>query len=168
MRKLIVASFLLILVLCSCEILDLIREQPEVEVVFKELTPLGLNFYNNTLDFLAKLDVTNKGSAAIPNTKIDYDLFLMNYLTNDYYDESFISGSVDENTRIEGGETKTLEVPVNIDIEKLWDQGPSILIRYLANQRDVDYKIVMKISFLNIPIIERPEIGTFTLPAGLF
>ena len=162
MRKIIVASVLLIFVLCSCDILDLIREQPEVEVVFKELTPLGLNFNNNTLDFLAKLDVTNKGSTAIPNTKIDWKLYL-----NDYTDP-FAEDTPEINTRIEGGETKTLEVPVNIGIEKLWEQGPSILIRYLANQRDVDYKIVMKISFLNIPIIERPEIGTFTLPAGLY
>ena len=159
-RKIIVVSLLLILVLCSCDTLDLLREQPDVEVVFKDLTPLGLS--NNGLDFLARLDVTNKGSATIPRTKIDWDLFL-----NDY-SSPFANDSLDEGTRIEGGERKTLEVPVRVSTQKLLEQGPSIVARYLTGQRDVRYTLKMKISFLNISIMERSASGTTTLPSGIF
>ena len=162
MQKTIVISILLILVLCSCDVLDLLREQPDVEVKFKDLTPLGLNSNTNTLDLLAKWDVTNKGSATIPRTKIDWKLYL-----NDYANH-FAEGIPEVDTRIEGGETKTLDIPVNIGIQKIIEQGSSIIAGYYLGQRNVKYKIVMKISILNVPLIERSENGTFTLPSGVF
>ena len=166
MRKIIVVSLLLILAFCGCDTLDLLRDPPDVDVALNG-DPEFKSIDSDSLKFLVKLDVTNKGTATIDNVKINWKFFFMKNLSNEYYEKPFADDSL-EVPRITGGQKRTLDVDVPIDIQTLFQQGPSIAAGYYLGQRELRYKIVMEIKYFNIHVGDRTETGTLTLPSGIF
>ena len=159
MRKVIFVSILLILVLCSCGSLSSLVDEPTV--VLNRANPVAFKgFDSKGVNLEAKLDVTNNASIAIPRTNIDYELYVANY------PNPFTSGSMEKTSSIGSGETITVDVPVAIGVQQLFQHGPSLIAKSLAGE-SVPYTIKMKIGFSVFPLISisREVKGEMPLPS---
>ena len=137
--------FLLAFVLFGCKSAVSFTDPTVVLNAREPVTFKGLD--SNGLNLLAKLDVTNNDSDTIPKTRIEWELFI-----NDF-SGSFTKGTLEKTSSIGGGETVTMDVPVNIGIQQLFQQGPSLITLYLSGVRELDYTLKMKISF-PIPVLK--------------
>ena len=146
MRKTIFLSLSLILVLCSCGSLDSLFDGPEV-ALHSAPAFVGIDD-NNAVKFLAKLDVTNHGSIAIPETDIKWKLFIFDLDSS----APFTEGVLHKNDSIGSGKTVTMEVPVSIDLMKLFEHAESIIIKAMAGEK-IPYAIKLDIDFPILPFV---------------
>jgi len=139
---------------------------PQVAMVVKE-PDVSLNSVNITrislsgVDMLARVDVENPNSFTIPLPKIDWELFVNS--------SSFINGVVNNDKSLTRGEKVTLDLPLSVTYEGLYNSFKSLI-----ETKEAAYDIAMKLSFVlpvlgeksynldfsgALPIIKKPEVS---------
>ena len=110
--------------------------EPEVSVNSVNVAEISLQGVN----LLVHVDVENPNSSAIPPPKIDWELFIN--------EASFSKGTVNNSRSIAGRGKATLDFPVNIGYEGLFNAFASV-----ANADEAAYKIAIAVAF-DIPALE--------------
>jgi LEA14-like dessication related protein len=133
MKKLL--PLLLVCAFTNCQSLRDLVQEPKVSLNRVDIARISLS----GVDLVVRLDVENPNAISIPLPKIDWELFINT--------ASFVRGSVKENQTIRGREKTTLDIPVSVTYDGLYNS-----IRSLVDLKEAAYEIALDVSF-PLPII---------------
>jgi LEA14-like dessication related protein len=119
----------------SCESLRAVLQEPRVSLRTVDLG--GISF--NGVDMIARLNVENPNSFDIPFPEIDWHVFIN--------DNSFVSGTLTNDTRLRSRRTVTVDVPFSVSYSGLFNS-----IASLWGASEAGYHIALGIRF-PLPII---------------
>ena len=127
----------LIMSFFACGTIPEVLSVKEPKVSLKSVDITGINL--SGVSMLLHVDVENPNGITIPLPKIDWELFVN--------EASFIKGAINNDKSLTSHETVTLDFPVTIGYEGLYNTFTSIV-----NASDAAYDIAIAITF-NIPVL---------------
>lgn len=134
-------SYLLVLILTagffSCGSLPNLLQVKEPEVSLRSVDLTGISLKG--VDMLLHLDVENPNGITIPLPKIDWELFIN--------EAPFISGAVNNNKSLAARQMVTLDLPLNVSYEGLYNTIASVV-----SANEASYRIDIAVTF-NIPLL---------------
>ena len=148
----------------SCQTISSIIQEPKVSVRSVDLDKISFN----GIDMICRLNVENPNAFDIPFPEIDWQLFIN---TN-----SFISGTLKNDTRLGRNRTVTVDVPFSVTYSGLYNTFTS-----LWDSKEAAYKIALGVRFPiallesktfnldysgSIPMLQIPKIEGFSFKTG--
>ncbi|MDR2211363.1 MAG: LEA type 2 family protein [Spirochaetaceae bacterium] len=134
-----------LLVLGTCETVSGLVSEPGVS--FNSVSLRGLRF--SGADMLAKINVQNDNSFAIPFPEVDWELFVSG--------NAFLSGTVKNSRKIAPRSTTVVEIPFSVPYEGLYKTMSNLI-----NAGEAPYTVKVGVRF-PIPVVEnktfRAEFG---------
>ena len=135
MKNRIFFPLLFVFIFWSCQSLSSVVQEPKVSLNSVDIAGISLT----GVSLIVRVDVDNPNAFSIPLPKIDWELFVNT--------APFIKGSLPSNNTIKSRGKVTVDIPVSITYEGLFQSFSS-----LVQTKEAAYKIALDITF-PIPII---------------